>query len=239
MSDEFLLKSLVRTVGTLAGRAVWTFVKRFVVLLLLAIVVSASAALLVWKFAVSTTAISTGMSVTTGFALLVCYVTAGLLWALHRSYRAAVESTVPMFVQQSPELLNAVVEPLVARCPLQDRKIAVADARRALQELFGEGPATAPAAEGRLGPLGTVQRLIAVRCARTELAVARDVLESLERNGESHVSVASLSRYLQYKLVGSVAEIARSHARSFGLVSAVLAFLLVVAPVTLVWLLPA
>jgi hypothetical protein len=231
-----LLKSFLTCVATLAGQATWTFVKRLAVFLLAAMAVAVPCALLAWKIAVPEGTASAGVSTTVGIVVLLCYLAAGLVWALHRSCSAAVERVVPIFTEQSPELLNGLFDPVFARCPVHDHRIAVADARSSLQELFGGEDWNDEVTGGRFPLLRGIRRMIVRRCVRAELMLANEVLDSLEQKGEVHISAMSLKGCLQDKMIGGVAEMARAQVRSFGLASAAIAFLLVLGPVAVSWL---
>lgn len=234
--DSSLLTGFLKHVALLAAQATWTFVKRLAVLLLVAIAVAVPCALLAWKIAVPDGTVSTSVSATAGILVVLCYLAAGATWAVHRSWHAAVERVAPAFIEQSPQFLNGVLDPILARCPVHDHRIAVTDARRALQELFQGTDAADEVGGGRFGPIRRVQRMIVRRCARAELALANEVLDSLERKGEEHVTAMSMKGYLQDKMIGGVVEMARTQVRSFGLASAVIAFLLVFVPVAASWL---
>ena len=225
-----------RVIATLAGQAIWVFVRRLAWSLLLAVSVSIPLALLIWKLTVSDSTVSQSVSAGIGIVLVICYLGAGMLWAVHRSYAGAVQQILPLFASQSLELLNGVFDRLLVKSPLHDQQIALADARLALQTLRGDNVWGTDPAVNKESVTRRLLRTVVRPYVRIEAALVNELLNSLESNGETHISAISLKRYLQDKLIQAALDVARTNVRAFGLASAVIAFLLALAPVAVAWI---
>ncbi len=225
--QDTMLPLYFRFVSDWIRRAVGTFCQRLATSLLLATAISIPLALLTWQLVAPPATSSTNAAFIMETLTVVCFLAAGVLWAVHRAYGAAVERILTMFAEQSVELLDTTCDWLWTKCPLHDKGIAVVDARNVLQSLRG-GTRLTPAEKTEYFRLP--RRLLQTamrRCVRAELAMADELLNTLEQNGEAHVSALSLKQHLQDRVIQGVADIARAHVRSFEIASALIAFLLI------------
>jgi hypothetical protein len=216
---------------------IWTVFRRLATLLWLSTAASLLAALLVWKFVLPMVAGSSGTS-SAIFALLVaCYVAAGVIWALNRAYSTTVTFTSQLVSDCTAELFDAVVQPLLARCPVNDPQIDVGEARQALDEWLAREHQDTNEQRRPFSMFRAVQRMAIRRTTRQAHRLANGMLASLEQNGETHISVASLTGYFQERLAATLAEMARANGRAFQLASAAITLLLILMPIALAWLL--
>jgi hypothetical protein len=166
--------------------------------------------------------------------LLGLYLTAGLVWGLHRTVRCGATAGLAVLDGQLPEVLEQLLAPLAERGEERLPSIEIAQARRCIGE----------ASEGLLDlPLVSRWRwlrrltLAAARWwLRAELVVVEQVLSTLEQRGESKLSLASLTACVRDQLVVHTRRLVDLNLGQLDWLAAAVVFGLLVLPAALLML---
>jgi hypothetical protein len=126
---------------------------------------------------------------------------------------------------------DSLLAPLVQRGGSQVPQVDIAEARRRL------GEASEKAFDVAIVPRWRWLRRLTMAAARwslrAELAVVEHVLCSIERRGESHLSIASFTAYARDEVVARSRCLAEANLRQLDLLAALVVFGLLVAPAAL------
>ena len=167
--------------------------------------------------------------------LVPAYLLAGLLWGLHRALRRTAAAGLDVITRRSPEVIDSLLAPLVQRGGSQIPQVDIAEARRRL------GEASEKVFDAAIVPRWRWLRCLTSAAARwslrAELAVAEHVLCSIERRGESQLSVASFTAYARDEVVARTRSLAEVNLRQLDLLAALVVFGLLVVPAALLPLL--
>jgi hypothetical protein len=228
------LKELSPWIVKLLVGSIWLALKRLPIHLLGALAACLGIGGFVWW--VSWRAPSdSALGIAAGTGMAVCYFAAAVLWGLHRALREGTVHALGMYETESPKVLDAILDPVIARLPAGEAKVSITDVKGSIDEYTRQPLGIQPGSRW----FAAVSRL-AGRLARwtlcKQLALVEKILTALEDRGETELSPLSLKNYLRDQVVNISLGAARRRVLLVDYSVAAAVFLLLTFPPGLAWL---
>jgi hypothetical protein len=166
--------------------------------------------------------------------LVLCHVTAAAVWAVQRALDGGARAALDIINARLSEIFDLLIAPLVEAGEERVPRFSIAQVREHFQQT---------AQTLLVNPSGSSWRAWANRLVgfvvrwwlRTELAMVESALATLERRGETHVSLDALKNVVRDEALARGRSLALANLWQWELAAAIIVLVLLAAPAVILW----